>query len=47
MTRALSLLNEGTERDASKKEKIRVRVRENKLKFRIEKLHDNQKISKL
>ena len=33
--------------DASKKEKIRVRVRENKLKFRIEKLHDNQKISKL
>ena len=47
MTRALNLLNEGTERDASKKEKIRVRVRENKLKSQIGKLHDNQKISNL
>ena len=33
--------------DASKKEKIRGRVRENKLKSQIGKLHDNQKISNL
>tara|TARA_B100001123_G_scaffold110317_1_gene128357 strand:- start:433 stop:552 length:120 start_codon:yes stop_codon:yes gene_type:complete len=33
--------------DASKKEKIHVRVRENKLKSQIGKFHDNQKVSNL
>ena len=33
--------------DASKKEKIHVRVRVNKLKSQIGKFHDNQKVSNL